>query len=50
MKEELCEKVLEARTVSDIMMTDVVGFEEDVQRLICGYASQSERRLEAKVF
>ena len=28
------------------MMTVVVVFEEDVLRLICGYAPQSERRLE----
>ena len=30
-----------------IVMT-VVVFEEDVQRLICGYATQSGRRLEEK--
>ena len=38
-KEELCEKVVEART-SDRVMT-VVVFEEDVLSLICGYAPQS---------
>ena len=40
MKEELFEKVLEVRRVSDRLMT-VVVFEEDVLRLICGYAPQS---------
>ena len=39
--EELCEKVLEVRRVSDRVMTLVVVFEEDVRRLICGYAPQS---------
>ena len=34
MKEELCEKVVEVRRISD----GVVGFEENVLRLICGYA------------
>ena len=38
-KEELCEKVIEVRTVSDRVMT-VVVFEEDVLRLICGYSPQ----------
>ena len=46
-KEELCEKVVEVRRVSDIVVTLVV-FEEDVQRLICEYAPQSGRRLEEK--
>ena len=41
MKEELCEKVVEVRWVSDIVMAVVSGFEEDVLRLICGCASQS---------
>ena len=39
-KEELCRKVVEVRRVSDIVMS-VVVFEEDVLRLICGYAPQS---------
>ena len=39
-EEELCEKVVEVRRVSDREMTLVV-FEEDVVRLICGYAPQS---------
>ena len=47
-KEELCEKVVEVRRVSDRMITLVVGFEEDVLRLICGYAPQSGRNLEEK--
>ena len=34
--EELCEKVVEVRRVSDRMMEDVVAFEENVLRLICG--------------
>ena len=37
-KEELCEKVVEVRRASDRAMTAVVVFEEDVLRLICGYA------------
>ena len=44
-KEELYGKVLEVRRVSDRVMTLVV-FEEDVLRLICGYALQSENCLE----
>ena len=46
MMEELCEKVLEVRRVSDRVMTLV--FEEDVLMLICGYASQNGRSLEDK--
>ena len=38
-KDELCEKVVELRRVSDRVMTLVV-FEEDVLRLICGYDPQ----------
>ena len=41
-KEELCEKVVEVRRVSDRVMT-VVVFEEDVLRLICGYSPQIGR-------
>ena len=41
-QEELCEKVLEVRMVIGRVMT-VVVFEEDVMRLICGYAAQSGR-------
>ena len=40
-KEALCEKVVEVRRVSDIVMTVVLVFEEDVLGLICGYALQS---------
>ena len=43
MNEELCEKVVEVRRVIDRMMTVVVVFEEDVQRLICWNAPQSGR-------
>ena len=49
MKEELCEKVVEVRRVSDGVMTLVV-FEEDVLRLICGYDPQSGRILEEKQY
>ena len=45
-KEELCEKVVEVRRVCDRVMT--VVFEEDVLRLICGYAPHSGRSLEEK--
>ena len=48
-KEELFEKVVEVRRVSDRVMT-VVVFEMDVLRLICGYALQSGRSLEVKMF
>ena len=44
-KEVLCEKVVDVRRVSDRVMTVVVS-EEDVMRLICGYAPQSESCLE----
>ena len=46
-KEELCEKMVEVRRVSDRVMTLVV-FEEDVLRLICGYTPQSGRSMEEK--
>ena len=39
-KEELCEKVVEVRRVSD-RVTTVVVFEKHVMRLIHGYALQS---------
>ena len=47
-KEELCEKVVEVRRVSDRVMTFVVVFEEEMLRLISRYAPQSERRFEEK--
>ena len=47
-KEELCEKVVEVRRLRDRVMTLLVVFEEDVLRLICGYAPQSGRSLERK--
>ena len=46
-KEELCEKVVEVRRVSDRVMI-VIVFKEDVLKLICGYAPQSGRGLEEK--
>ena len=45
-KEELYETELEVRWVSDRLMTAVVVFEEDVLRLICGYALLSGRCFE----
>ena len=42
MKEELCEKVVEVRRVSDRVMT-VVVFEWDLMRMVCGYTPQSGR-------
>ena len=47
-KEEMCEKVVEVRMVSDRVMTHVVVFEEDVLSLICGYAPQNGSRLVEK--
>ena len=41
MKEELCKKVVEVRRVSDRVKVVVLVFEEDVMRLICGFAPQS---------
>ena len=43
MVKELCEKVIEVRRVSDRVKTVVVVLEENVLRLICGYAPQSGR-------
>ena len=40
-KVELCEQVVGVIRVSDGVMTVVVVFEEDVVRLICGFAPQS---------
>ena len=48
MVEELCEKVVEVRRDSDIVMAVVLVLEKDVLRLIGGYAPQSGRRLEEK--
>ena len=47
-KEELCEKVVEVRRVSDRVMAVVLVFEEYVLRLISRYALQSGRHLEEK--
>ena len=49
-KEQLCEKVVEVRRVSDGVVIVVVVFVEDVLRLICGYAPQSGRSLEEKLY
>ena len=46
--EEQCEKVVEVRMVCNRVMTVVIFFEEDVLRLICGYAPQGGRHLEEK--
>ena len=47
---ELCEEVVEVRRVSDRVMIVVLVFEEDVLRLIYGYAAQSGRCLEEQSF
>ena len=47
-REELYEKVVEVRRVSDRVMT-VVVFEEDVLRFVCGYAPQSGRTSKEKL-
>ena len=44
-KEDLCDKVVEVRSVSDRVMTLVI-FEEDVLRLICGHVPQGGRSFE----
>ena len=49
-KEDLCEKVVEVRMVSDGVMTVVVVFEKDVLRLTCGYAPQSGDILKKQSF
>ena len=49
-KVELCEKVVEARRLSDGVMTVVVVFEEDVLRLIWGFVPQSGRTFEEKEY
>ena len=48
MKEELCEKVVRVRLVSDRVMAVVVVFEVSVLRLICGYTQQSGGRFDEK--
>ena len=47
-EEELHENVKEIRMASDRVMTLVIVFEEDVLRLIYGYAPQSGRSFEEK--
>ena len=42
--------MVDLRRVSDRVMAVVLIFKEDVLRLICGYALQSGRSLEEKVF
>ena len=48
MVEKLYEKVVEVRRVSDRVMAVVLVFEEDMLRLILGYAPQCGRSLEEK--
>ena len=48
MKEELYEKVVKVRRVSDRVMAVLLVFEEDVLRLICGYAPHSYGDLKGK--
>ena len=43
MVKEVCERVVEVRRLSDRVMTVVIIFEEDVLKLICGYALLSGR-------
>ena len=42
-KEELCEKVVKVRMVSDRAMAVLVVFEDDVLRLVCAHAQPSGR-------
>ena len=48
MMKELYEKVVKVRRLSDRMMIVVLAFENDVLRLIYGYAPLSGRRFEEK--
>ena len=48
-KEELCEMVVEVRRVNNGVMT-VEVFQQDVLRLICGYAPQSGGSFENSLF
>ena len=48
LKEELHKKGVGVRRISDRVMTIVVVFEEDMLRLICGYATQCGRHLKEK--
>ena len=47
-KEELCEKVIEVRRVSDRVTNFVVVSEEDVLMVICRYTTQSGRSSKEK--
>ena len=47
-EEELCEEMMEVKRINDRVLTLIVVFEEDVLRLICGYAPQCGRCLEEK--
>ena len=47
-KEELCEKVMKIRLVSDRMKAVVFVFEKSVLRMISGYALQCGRNLVEK--
>ena len=49
-KGELCQMVVDARMVSDVVMTILLVCEEDVLGLICGYPPQSGRSLEEDQF
>ena len=49
MKEELCERVVEVKRVSDRMIAVVLVFEKDVLRLIYMYAQHSGRIFEEKL-
>ena len=47
-EKELCENVVEVRRVSDRVVAVMLPIEEDVLRMICGYAPQSGRGLKGK--
>ena len=49
-KEELCEKVVEVRRKSDIVMTVVMALEEEVVRIIRVYGPQSGRTCRKRAF
>ena len=47
-KEELCEKVVDVRKKSDIVMVVVLAFGKQVIRVISAYGPQAGRSLEEK--
>ena len=49
MKQELYEKVVKVRSKSDLVMTIVLVFYEDVMRVICVYGDQPEDQTTTKI-